>query len=95
MELSDYRKQVDSIDDEICRLFQQRMEVVNAIGEFKREHDLPVDSSSREREVLARISKQLPENLEGFGRVLYRSMFDVSKAYEAMYKEKDSPPTLH
>jgi len=91
MELSDYRKQVDSIDDEICRLFQQRMEVVNAIGEFKREHDLPVDSSSREREVLARISKQLPENLEGFGRVLYRSMFDVSKAYEAMYKEKDSP----
>ena len=91
MELSDYRKQVDSIDDEICRLFQQRMEVVNAIGEFKREHDLPVDSSSREREVLARVSKQLPENLEGFGRVLYRSMFDVSKAYEAMYKEKDSP----
>ena len=91
MELSDYRKQIDSIDDDICRLFQKRMEVVNAIGEFKRQNEIPVNASSREREVLARISKQLPENLEGFGRVLYRSIFDVSKAYEAMYKEKDSP----
>ncbi len=91
MELSDYRKEIDSIDDEICRLFTQRMQVVNSIGEYKRSHDVPVNSGSREREVLTRISKQLPEDLEGFGRVLYRSMFDVSKAYEAMYKEKDSP----
>ena len=91
MELSDYRKEIDSIDDEICRLFTQRMQVVNSIGEYKRSHDVPVSSGSREREVLTRISKQLPEDLEGFGRVLYRSMFDVSKAYEAMYKEKDSP----
>ena len=91
MELSDYRKEIDSIDDEICRLFTQRMHVVNNIGEFKRSHDVPVSSSSREREVLTRISKQLPEDLEDFGRVLYRSMFDISKAYEAMYKEKDSP----
>lgn len=91
MELSDYRKQIDAIDDEICRLFTERMNVVNEIGEYKRSHDLPVNSGSREREVLAHISKQLPQDLEDFGRVLYRSMFDVSKAYEAMYKEKDSP----
>lgn len=91
MELTDYRKEIDSIDDEICRLFTKRMQVVNNIGEFKRSHDVPVSSSSREREVLTRISKQLPEDLEDFGRVLYRSMFDISKAYEAMYKEKDSP----
>lgn len=91
MELTDYRKQIDDIDNEICRLFKERMNVVNEIGEYKRSHDLPVNSGSREREVLAHISKQLPEDLEDFGRVLYRSMFDVSKAYEAMYKEKDSP----
>ena len=89
MDLTDYRNKIDSIDDEICRLFTERMSVVNEIGEYKRSHDVPVSSSSREREVLARISKQLPEDLEDFGRVLYRSMFDVSKAYEAMYKEKD------
>lgn len=91
MDLKDYRDKIDSIDDQICNLFQQRMEVVNAIGEFKRENEIPVSASTREREVLAHISKQLPQDLEDFGRVLYRSIFDVSKAYEAMYKEKDSP----
>ena len=91
MDLTDYRKEIDTIDEEICKLFAKRMTVVNEIGEFKRENDIPVNSGSREREVLAHISKQLPEDLEDFGRVLYRSMFDVSKAYEAMYKEKDSP----
>ena len=91
MDLTDYRKEIDSIDDDICRLFTKRMKVVNEIGEYKREHDIPVNSGSREREVLTHISKQLPADLEDFGRVLYRSIFDVSKAYEAMYKEKDSP----
>ena len=91
MDLTDYREQINNIDDNICRLFTERMNVVNHIGEFKRDHDVPVNSNSREREVLARISKQLPQDLEDFGRVLYRSIFDISKAYEAMYKEKDSP----
>ena len=44
MDLTDYRKQIDSIDDDICRLFQQRMQVVNTIGEYKREHDIPVSA---------------------------------------------------
>ena len=91
MDLTDYRKEIDSIDEDICKLFAKRMTVVNEIGEYKRSHDIPVTAGSREREVLAHISKQLPPDLEDFGRVLYRSMFDVSKAYEAMYKEKDSP----
>jgi len=91
MELSDYRKHIDEIDDNIIRLFKERMEVIDAVGEFKRANNVPVNSSVREREVLTRISKQLPPDLEEFGRSLYRSMFDISKAYEAMHKEKDSP----
>ena len=88
MDLTDYRKEIDSIDEEICHLFQQRMKVVNEIGEYKRSHDIPVSAGSREREVLAHISKQLPEDLEDFGRVLYRSMFDVSKAYALLVNRR-------
>lgn len=91
MDLSDYRKQIDDVDDQIIRLFQKRMEIVDGIGEYKRSHNVPVNSGSRERDVLTRISKALPPHLEDFGRSLYRSMFDISKAYEAMHKEKDSP----
>lgn len=90
MDLTDYRNQIDSIDDEICRLFTERMKVVNEIGEYKRSHDLPVNSGSRENEILARISKQLPQDLEEFGRILYHSIFDISKAYEATNRENKS-----
>lgn len=90
MDLTDYRKQIDGIDDEICRLFAKRMEVVYSIGKYKSEHDVPLNNGSREREILTRISKQLPPDMEDFGRVLYRSMFDISKAYEAMHMEKSS-----
>ncbi len=90
MDLTDYRKQIDGIDDEICRLFAKRMGVVYNIGKYKSEHDVPLNNGSREREILTRISKQLPPDMEDFGRVLYRSMFDISKAYEAMHMEKSS-----
>lgn len=90
MDITDYRKQIDGIDDEICRLFAKRMEVVYSIGKYKSEHDVPLNSGSREREILTRISKQLPPDMEDFGRVLYRSMFDISKAYEAMHMERTS-----
>lgn len=91
MDLLDYRKQIDDVDDQIIKLFQRRMEIVDGIGEYKRSHNVPVNSGSRERDVLTRISKALPPHLEDFGRSLYRSMFHISKAYEAMHKEKDSP----
>ena len=90
MELSEYRRQIDQIDEQICQLFEKRMNIVEAIGEYKRSHDIPVSNSNREREVLMRVSKALPPRLEPYGRALYRSVFDISKSYEAMNKEKDS-----
>ena len=91
MDLKDYRSQIDTLDDEICQLFGRRMALVEAIGAYKREHKVPVGDSSREREILVRISKALPPVLEPFGRSLYHSIFDISRAYEAMIGEMDSP----
>lgn len=91
MKLDELREEIDSVDNQICQLFKERMEIVNRIGQYKSSHNVPVNNSAREREVLTRISKQLPPHMEDFGRSLYRSIFDISKAYEAMHKEKDSP----
>lgn len=89
--LAEFRKQIDSVDDQICVLFRKRMEIIDRVGEYKRSNDQPVNNGAREREILTRISKALPPEMEDFGRSLYRSIFDVSKAYESMHKEKDSP----
>ena len=36
MDLSDYRKKIDEIDDEMVKLFSQRMETAARIAECKR-----------------------------------------------------------
>lgn len=64
MELSDYRKELDSIDAQMLELFKQRMNTVRGVAEYKKENKLPVLQQGREREILAaaaaRISRSLP-----------------------------------
>ena len=91
MKLEEYRGRIDAIDDQMVDLFRQRMEVVREVGEYKKDHHLPLTNQERERKILTKVSRALPADLEDFGREFNRSMFEVSKAYEAMDQEKDSP----
>lgn len=52
-ELRQYREQIDRIDREIARLFQDRMEVVCAVAQYKQARGLPVLDAQREKQVLA------------------------------------------
>lgn len=83
MELKDYRDQIDRIDDEIVRLFQQRMDVAAQIAEYKKEHDLPILQAGREREKLADLSGKTREDLQSYLRVLYSLLFELSRTYQA------------
>ena len=83
MELKDYRDQIDQIDDEIVRLFQQRMDVAAQIAAYKKEHDLPIMQASREREKLADLSGKTREELQSYLRVLYSLLFELSRTYQA------------
>ncbi len=51
--LEQYREQINSIDTEMAKLFEQRMQVCKAIGEYKKEHAMPVKDTSRESAVLS------------------------------------------
>ena len=42
MELSDYRKRLDEIDEEILHLFTERMDIAVEIASWKQENSLPV-----------------------------------------------------
>ena len=82
MELKDYRKQIDTIDDEIVRLFQQRMDVAAQIAQFKQENNLPILQSAREREKLADVSGKAREDMQSYLRVLYSLLFELSRTYQ-------------
>ncbi len=42
------REQIDRIDKQILKLYEERMDVVKAIGEYKMENNLPVYDAARE-----------------------------------------------
>ena len=91
MELKDYRAQIDAVDDEIVRLFQERMDIAANIAAFKKENGLPILQSAREREKLADVTGKAREDMRSYLRVLYSLLFELSRTYQ----EKGSRTPLY
>lgn len=45
--LQDLRARIDAVDDEIIRLFQERMNISSGIAEYKKANNLPVMDLNR------------------------------------------------
>lgn len=82
MELSDYRKQIDQIDDELLRLFAQRMQTAAGIAAWKKEHGQPVLDAGREREKLAQIVNAAPQPLQEEAVSLFRLLLSLSRSHQ-------------
>ena len=80
MDLSQYRADIDRIDDQLLRLFVERMEVAAGIAAYKRENGLPVLDERREREKLLRIAEKTPEELRDYAVSLYSLIFELSRS---------------
>lgn len=79
MDLQDYRQIIDKIDEEMTRLFAERMALSAQIAAYKKEHGLPVQDAAREREKLSEIEAKLPDELREYGASLYRHIFELSR----------------
>ena len=55
MDFSDWRGEIDQIDEEIMNLLKRRAEIVAEIGKRKAQKGLPVVDRARERQILRRI----------------------------------------
>lgn len=85
MDLQDYRRQIDEIDDQMVSLFAQRMDVVREIVEYKRQNGMKILDAGRERDKLAKLCTQVPEELQSYISVLYSSIFELSRSYQSRH----------
>lgn len=81
MDLDKIRMEIDSIDDKIFELYEQRMKLSAEVAEQKKENKLALVNKSREREILSRMSAK-SEELKTYTRMLYNTLFSVSKSYQ-------------
>ena len=56
--LTELRSQIDKLDDELLELLTRRMRVSRDIGQYKKEHNMPVLQAQRYDELLARRAGQ-------------------------------------
>ncbi|WP_246019709.1 bifunctional chorismate mutase/prephenate dehydratase [Bacilliculturomica massiliensis] len=89
MELMDIRTEIDKTDDEITKLFLRRMELAAQVAQYKKEKNIGVTNKSREREILNRVTDMSGE-LAGYARVLYSTLFDVSRSYQRQLNSGES-----
>ena len=52
MDLKDLRKEIDQTDKSIINLIAKRMETSRSIAEFKKQNNLPIKNSHREKEII-------------------------------------------
>ncbi len=80
MKLEDSRKIIDDIDNKIKELFLKRMETVQEVAAYKLANNLPVLNSQREREIIARITDDMDDQMAGYTKSLFTTLFDISRS---------------
>ncbi len=93
MEISELRREINEIDDEILGLFLRRMEVAAQVADYKRANDLPILVPAREREILKRVAEAAGPEQGGYARVLFSMLMELSKSYQN--KRNHSGTDLH
>ena len=91
MELKDLRTEIDKIDDELVKLFTQRMEVSAQIAGYKKERSLPIFVPAREREKLADVAAKAGPDMANYTRVLYSMLFELSRSHQSKLTGEMSP----
>jgi chorismate mutase-like protein len=89
--LESSRQRIDSIDDRIVTLLNERAQVVREAGLIKKKFHAPASAPGREEQVMRRVSGKAQAPLAPTAvEAIYRSILHEMSAMEAAEMEKES-----
>ena len=91
MDLNDYRKEIDSIDDQLIALFAKRMETAEKIAAYKKANGLRVLDARREKEKMREILDKTPGDLREYVSSLYSLIFELSRSRQICPRKLPRP----
>ena len=81
--IDDLRGRIDSIDDELLKLFNERAKLVLEIGRMKKDQGLPIHMPSREEQIIMRVQQENPGPLSPTSIArLYQQLIQEFRAFE-------------
>ena len=94
MELSEIRKKIDALDDEIVGLYLKRMNLSAEVAAEKAKIGKSVADKEREREIIYRLARKVPEEFAPYLKELYETVFFTGKAYQSALIGKTSETVI-
>jgi chorismate mutase len=91
------RQKIDSLDQRIVELIQERAQVVEEIGKIKREAHLPVKAAGREKQVIEKaqeLAKGGPLPADAVGRI-YQNLVKEMRNWEAKLDAASAPQSAN
>ena len=83
MKLQESRQKIDAINQELIRLFEERLGIVVEIAKYKEEHQMQIHDVQREQEVLDSAVKALQNpDLAEYAKEFMEEVIRICKEYE-------------
>ncbi len=82
-ELDNTRKKINAIDEQMAKLFEERMACSKEVAEYKMKHAMPILDASREVEVINKNSSYIEnEEIREYYVNFLKQTMDISKKYQ-------------
>lgn len=82
-DLDQARQAINQADREIARLFEQRMDAVAQVAEYKKQHGIPVEDTTREEHIVRKNAAYIEnEDYRSYYVSFLRSAIDLSKSMQ-------------
>ena len=91
MDLSEIRQDIDQIDDQLVKLFCQRMNLSAKVADYKKANNMPIFVPARERAILQKVAEKAGPEMENYTRVMYSMLFELSRSYQSKRNGEISP----
>ena len=90
MTIDDLRAEIDHLDSELLKIFNQRAVLALRIGELKKESGLPIFDPGREKKIFQRMKNDNPGPLDDQAIVrLFERVIDESRRLERIMTGKE------
>ena len=93
-ELERCRAEIDKIDTQMAKLFEERMNICRAVADYKKENALPIYDEARENAILAsKASRVSDAELQPYYVDFMKDVMKTSRRYQSALLEGMSPET--
>ena len=83
MDIADWRKQIDELDEQLVTLISKRASAARAIGELKRGEHIPIYEPKREQDVFEHVKRVNPGPLADAELLLiFERLMDVMRSLQ-------------